>query len=207
MAETKSWNSYVLRTIDQRPIDVSVDRAWQTDERRLVGEVKFLLHESQLTGEDAQRAIAAYLLCPLAKDSVRARPNEVWVQGKRFLPKDFRVLVEPKPFGAVDVLFENENCGIYRERIAPGAILPTHVHHLLDEAELVLSDGLWLQGRPVAAGLAHRWPKSYPHRYENKTNIERSFICIDRPKFIPSDEVEVAVDINDLAPVPAIKYF
>jgi dihydroneopterin aldolase len=96
---------------------------------------------------------------------------------------------------------------VYRERISPRTVLPTHVHHHLDESELVLGDGLLLQGAPVTAGLAHTWPRGFPHRYENVTDLEQSFLCIDRPAFIPSDEVEVDVPVDKLTRTEAVRFF
>jgi hypothetical protein len=58
----------------------------------------------------------------------------------------------------------------------------------MDEGELVVSDGLMLQNEPVLAGVAHVWPKNFVHEYENRTDAERSILCVNAPKFIPSDE-------------------
>lgn len=177
------------------------------DQERLLGELRFLLHASRYSGEDARRAMAAYLMAPLAADAVRTAITEVTIDGHVYLPQHFPYVVEPKTFGAVDVLFETDACGVYRERIGAGLLLPTHVHQHLDEQELVLSDGFLLQGIPVKAGSAHAWPRHFPHRYENPTTRELSFLCIDRPKFIPTDEVEVQVPVAELRPQPSNIYF
>ena len=102
---------------------------------------------------------------------------------------------------------ETRECGVYRERIHPRTVLPTHVHQHLDESELVLGSGLLLQGQPVAAGLAHSWPKGFAHRYENVTDTEQSFLCIDRPAFIPTDEVEVALPVEQLKRPEPVRFF
>ena len=73
----------------------------------------------------------------------------------------------------------------------------------MEEHELVLSDGLLLQGSPVKAGTAHAWPKDFPHVYDNPTEQVRSILCIDRPKFIPEDEVLVEGEPGELSAVPS----
>jgi dihydroneopterin aldolase len=120
---------------------------------------------------------------------------------------DFQMVTETKSFGFVDIIFETRECGVYRERIAPKTVLPTHVHHHLDESELVLGDGLLLQGQPAAPGIAHTWPRGFPHRYENVTDLEQSFMCIDRPAFIPTDEVEVDVPVEKLTRTEPTRFF
>jgi hypothetical protein len=58
----------------------------------------------------------------------------------------------------------------------------------MEEGELIMSDGLLLQKQPVEAGMAHIWPKHFVHEYSNPTDLERSILCVNAPKFIPSDE-------------------
>lgn len=99
---------------------------------------------------------------------------------------------EQKPFGTVDILHETEDAGIYRLNIAPGRGIPLHVHQQMDESEMILTEGLLCQGRPVAVGTVHRWPKGAAHRYDNPTNRVQSILCVDAPRFIEADEIEVA---------------
>jgi dihydroneopterin aldolase len=120
---------------------------------------------------------------------------------------DYSFTTEEKSFGFVDIVFETRECGVYRERIHPHTILPTHIHRHLDESELVLGDGLWLQNEPVSAGMAHTWPRNFPHRYENRTDLEQSFLCIDRPAFIPTDEIEVEIPLADLKRTEGMRFF
>ena len=115
--------------------------------------------------------------------------------------------VEEKPWGRVDVLFEHAGCGIYRLRIAPGGCIPTHVHRVMHEAELALSSGLHLQHRPVRAGTAFRWPHGLAHRWDNPTASERTILCVDRPRFMPGDEVEVVVPAGGLPEVRGRSYY
>ena len=193
------------------------------DYGRVVGELQFILVAARfLLLESAAEAIAAWLLCPPSLDVPRPQVEEVEVKlakpralAGRAVPEivirrqrtDFPPNLEVKPFGFVDVVFESPECGVYRERISPRTVLPTHVHRHLDEMELTLGSGLLLQGTPVAAGVAHEWPRNHPHRWENPTDVEQSFLCVDRPKFIHTDEVEVDVPVGELVRTPPEIYF
>lgn len=193
------------------------------DYSRLLGELRFILVAGRFRLlESAAEAVAAWMLAPPSQDVPRPMVERVDVKLSKLVAlsgkavptleiqrqrSDFTMVTETKSFGFVDVVFETKECGVYRERITPRTVLPTHVHHHLDESELVLGDGLLLQGQPVAAGTAHTWPRGYPHRYENVTDIEQSFICIDRPAFIPTDEVEVDVPVEKLTRTEPTRFF
>jgi dihydroneopterin aldolase len=71
----------------------------------------------------------------------------------------------------------------------------------------VLGPGLLLQGRPVAPGLAFRWPRGLPHRYDNPSASEQTVLCVDRPHFLPDDEVEVPVPEGGLPPARGVSYY
>lgn len=193
------------------------------DYARLLGELRFILTASRFRLlESATEAVAAWILAPPSADVPRPAVEEVDVRLSKLVAlsgaavptleihrtrADFPMKTETKTFGFVDVIFETKECGVYRERIAPKTVLPTHVHQHLDESELVLGTGLLLQGQPVAAGLAHSWPRNFPHRYENVTDLEQSFLCIDRPAFIHTDEVEVDVPVSQLSRPEPVRFF
>jgi hypothetical protein len=101
------------------------------------------------------------------------------------------------------MLHENRDCGVYRLCIPAGGAIPPHMHGTLGEAELVMSDGLNLQGEPVSAGLAHAWPNGFVHTYTNPTDQERSVLCVNRPIFFLEDEQLVAPD----APLQSVDPF
>lgn len=189
-------------------LEASIDYA------RLAGEVRFLLaacHFHLL--ESAAEALSRYVLAPPTKDAPRAQVTEAMVRLTKpnalpgeALPSirihrkaaETKIEVEKNDFGEVDVIHETEGCGVYRLRVAPGRAIPTHLHRTMDEWELVLGAGLLLQGRPVAPGSAFQWPKEFPHRYDNPTSTEQTVLCVDRPRFIPEDEVEVPVPVAEL---------
>jgi dihydroneopterin aldolase len=193
------------------------------DYARVLGELRFILTASRFRLlESAAEAVASWLLAPPSQDVPRPLIQQVDVRLSKLVALsgaavptleihreqgDFSMLTETKTFGFVDIIFETKECGVYRERISPKTVLPTHSHQHLDESELVLGDGLLLQGAPVAAGQAHSWPKGFAHRYENITAIEQSFLCIDRPAFIPTDEVEIDVPVEKLQRPESVRFF
>lgn len=107
--------------------------------------------------------------------------------------------IEKTDFGTVEILHETEDLGLYRLIIDPGKSIPCHVHYIMNECELVLNQGIYLQGQPALAGSARCWPKGFPHLYENKTTSPKAILCIDSPSFIASDEVLVSAQIEDLS--------
>lgn len=193
------------------------------DYARLLGELRFLLVAARFKLiESAAEAVAAWLLMPPSADVPRPAIDAVEVKLSKLVAlsgaaiptleirrdrSDYSFTIEEKSFGFVDIVFETRECGVYRERIHPHTILPTHFHRHLDESELVLGDGLWLQNEPVSAGMAHTWPRNFPHRYENRTDLEQSFLCIDRPAFIPTDEIEVDIPLADLKRTEGMRFF
>lgn len=104
--------------------------------------------------------------------------------------------IEHKPWGSVDVVAETRHMGLYRLNIRPGAVLPNHVHRRMAEAEYVLSSGLegWCDGgepRRLRPGEVLEWRHEQPHGYRNPGELPLSLLCLDRPPFDPTDEVEV----------------
>ncbi len=77
----------------------------------------------------------------------------------------------------------------------------------MSECELVLGSGLLLQGRPVLAGMGFRWPKHFAHRYDNPRTLEQTVLCVDRPAFLPHDEVEVPEPARGLEPIEGRAYY
>lgn len=193
------------------------------DYARVAGELRFLLESCRfLLLETAAEALCRYLLAPTTKDAPRARPLAVDLRLEKpralagsGMPSlqvfrragEMRYEQEDKPFGEVDIVHETKGCGIYRLRIAPGRAIPTHEHRLMDESELVLGDGLLLQGQRVTAGTAFTWPKGLPHRYDNPTDTEQTVLCVDRPAFLPDDEVEVSEPTGGLVSLEGQRYY
>jgi len=156
--------------------------------------------------ETAAHALSRYLLAPPARGEERARIRSLTLRltkpealGGRGVPSleihrdaaGLRLGSEAKSWGAVDVIHEIRDHGIYRLNIAPGQRIPLHVHRRMHEAELTLGEGLLVNGQPVPSGTAFRWPHDVPHVWHNPTEHWQSILCVDAPAFVPGDEIEV----------------
>jgi dihydroneopterin aldolase len=156
--------------------------------------------------ETAAHALCRYLLTPPAPGDrhaqithARIRLEKPTALGGLAVPSleieraacDVEIGQEQKPFGTVDVIHETRDAGIYRLNVAPQRGIPLHVHRVMRESEMVLSPGLWCQGKPVAAGTVHRWPIGAAHSYHNPTRRYQSILCVDSPPFAQDDEVLV----------------
>jgi FolB domain-containing protein len=173
----------------------------------IANQLRFLLQSCQFRMlETAAHALACYLLAPPALGERRAQLQRVRIRLEK--PEVLAGIAVPsltierergfadvtheyKPFGIVDIIHETSDAGIYRLNIAPGASIPLHHHQVMNEAELVLSDGLWCQGKQVLPGTVHRWPKGAAHCYHNPSARHQSILCVDSPRFIESDEIAV----------------
>lgn len=190
---------------------------------RLMGELRFLLEACRFELlESASEAVCRYVLAPPTEDGQRAQVRAATVRvtkpralGGRAVPslqvhrtaEEMVYEREENAFGRVDVIHEGAGYGIYRLRVRPGGCIPTHIHQRMEESELVLGGGLLLQGRPVARGQAFHWEKGFPHRYDNPTDTEQTVLCVDRPGFIPTDEVETEPPEGGLVPVEGQDYY
>lgn len=209
--------------LDTRPAAGSGGLRATVDYARLAGELRFLLESSSFRLlESAADALCRYILAPPTQDAPRAQVQAVTLRlskpealGGGALASlevhrtadEYSLGLERKDFGEVDVVYEDAATGIYRLRVKPGGTIMTHEHRVMQESELVLGSGLLLQGRPVAAGTGFRWPKRFPHRYDNPRAIEQTILCVDRPAFIPDDEVEVPSPAEGLEPIEGKPYY
>lgn len=200
---------------DKATLDQSVDYS------KIHGELKFLLESGHFRLlETAAQALCAYLLAPPIPDRHQAQIQKVRLRLRKptalkseAIPgilvertaSDFVYKLELNHFGSVDIIHESSDCGIYRLKIPAGAQIPAHYHEKMSEGELALSDGLLLQGEALPAGLAHYWPHKFVHQYENPTDIERTILCVNRPAFIPSDEILAGNDVELLSPPNSAK--
>lgn len=114
--------------------------------------------------------------------------------------------VEHTAFGAAHIVHEDDTLGLYILEIAPRGIIPAHYHRVMRESELILDDGLLQQDRPVARGNAFAWPLGHVHAYRNPTGRPRRILCLDRPRFMPEDEVPLAAAAPLVPLAPLVNY-
>lgn len=209
--------------LDTRGAAVAGKLAQTVNYGRLLGELRFLLEACRFELlESAAEAVCRYVLAPPTADAPRAQVRAATVRvtkpqalGGHAVPslqvhrtvEEMNYGREEKSFGRVDIIHEGANYGVYRLRVKPGGTIPTHVHQRMEESELVLGAGLLLQGQPVARGMAFHWTKGFPHRYDNPSTTEQTVLCVDRPCFIPSDEVETEPPAEGLAPAVGVSYY
>lgn len=203
--------------LDTRPVHEGKGFSGTVDYARLAGELTFILEAGRFRMlESAAEAIARYVLAPPTHDATRAHVQAVTVTltkpqalAGRATPSvrihrdasEYTYTIEDKPFGQVDIVYTSAELGLYRLRVKPQGHIPTHVHRIMDEHEMVLGSSLHLQGQPIARGTVLHWPHNLPHRYDNPSNIEQTILCIDSPPFMPSDEVVVDVPTAQLTPM------
>jgi FolB domain-containing protein len=209
----------VYLTLDTGPAGRTERLRLSIDYAATANQLAFLLQTCRFKMlETAAHALSQYLLAPPLPDDERVPVTEVRLRLSK--PRAFagkgvpsveitrgadalELARETKKFGTVDILALTRGEGIYRLNLAPGASIPMHEHRVMNESELVLSDGLLLNGQPVQAGSARRWPHGTPHRYDNPTAHWRSILCVDSPPFIPSDEIEVDAPAGQVEPEPS----
>ena len=114
---------------------------------------------------------------------------------------ELNISTESPQWGKVTILHEytndsiNPTSGLYILHISPQQSIPTHVHHIMNETEMICSSVMDVQSvnNQVQFGTIHSWKHNIPHTYINtSTTSECCILCIDIPKFIPSDEILVS---------------
>jgi len=184
----------------------------------VAAQVSFLLRSAQFRLlETAAHALARFLLSPPAPDEGRAQLARVRVRLEKpgalsgfAMPSleierdasEVEVVREDKRWGFVDVIHETRDAGIYRLVLAPGGVIPLHVHRAMRESELVLTSALHCQGEHVPQGTVRRWPRGAAHIWENRSEQHQGILCVDAPRFDPSDEIEVTGEPADVPPEP-----
>jgi FolB domain-containing protein len=177
------------------------------DYSTIAAQLAFLLRSCEFgLLETAAHALARYLLAPPALGERRAQIEAIslkltkpYALGGAAVPslcieRDrnwVSISHEEKPFGVVDIIHETRRASIYRLNVAPGAEIPLHVHKVMRESEMVLSEGLLCQNEPIAVGAVHHWPKAAAHSYANPTQKFQTILCVDSPHFIETDEIVV----------------
>jgi dihydroneopterin aldolase len=173
----------------------------------VAAQAQFLLHLGQFfLLETACHALCRTLLLAPVAGEHRPRIEHVKVRIRkpeglrgRAVPSlqierstsDVEYGVQARPLGNAQVVLETPNLGVYRTIIRPGETLPLHLHPNLDEAEMLLTEGLDIQGEPGKRGSIRLWPKGTAHTYQNSTNRCQSLLSLCRPHLRDSDLVLV----------------
>jgi dihydroneopterin aldolase len=189
------------------------------DYAAVAAQVAFLLTTCRFQMlETAAHALSRFLLAPAALgerracvEALRLRLTKPAIFAGHAVPyleirrdaSDVTLETEQTRFGRVDIVYETSDAGIYRLNVAPRAAIPLHMHKSMRESEMVLSEGLYCQGKPVAPGTVHHWPQGAAHRYDNPTDRYQTILCVDAPRFIADDEIDVDGEPADVTPAPA----
>ncbi len=209
-------------SLDTRRAGADERLAETVDYAAVASQIAFLLRTCRFhLLETAARVLTRFLLAPPAPGERRARilhanlcltkPYALAGHGVPSLrirrdARDAALGHETQPFGTVDIVDETRHFGVYRLNVAPGRSIPTHVHRVMEESEMILGDGLLCQGKPVRPGTVFRWPKDAPHRYDNPSDRWQTILCVDSPPFSRQDEIQVdpelADALADVAPEP-----
>ena len=209
--------------LDTRAAGMSASLHDTVDYARLAGDLRFLLSSCRFyLLETAAEALCRFVLIPPLDGRPTAQVSAVRMTLRKpealdgiATPsltvfrrrEDMTYSVEKSAFGEVDVILATRECGVYRLRIDPGRSIATHEHRLTDESEMVLDDGLILQGRSVRAGDAFHWPRRFPHRYDNPLSKPCAVLCVDRPSFNAGDEVPIDVPLTALTLPEPIRFY
>lgn len=184
------------------------ERAW-SEFRAATG---FLIDSTiaAVAPDDLARMIACLFFA--LSTGCRHKRVEVMIGDGKALNATARLLrpefaVEANGFGAVHILHELDALGLYVLEMAPAATIPAHFHRVMEESEMVLDAGILQQNLRVRPGDAFTWPAGYVHEYRNLTNRPKRILCIDRPKFIPEDEVLVTGAPHLVPMRPQCNYF
>lgn len=205
--------------LDSRRAATTERLGYTVDYEAVTAQVVFLLQSCRFQLlETAAHVISRHLLAPPIPGHNRPRVQELRLRltkpgalNGRALPSleitrsadEVMLVSETRGFGSVDIIHETRSAGIYRLNIAPGREIPLHVHHRMDESEMVLGTGLHCQGLPAERGSVRRWPKGAAHTYRNPGEQFESILCVDSPPFIEDDEILVNGRPAEVSPEPA----
>lgn len=204
---------------DTRPAALKESVRGTVDYAAVASQVVFLLRSCRFRLlETAAHTLARYILAPPSPAVKQPQVESVTVrlrkpgalrgfaipslQITRFAVDEAPLKTEDKNWGKVDIIHETKDAGIYRLHIAPRKGIPLHIHKVMREAEMVLTEGLFCQRAAVLPGTVHRWPRNAAHVYDNPTDRYQTVLCVDSPRFIPDDEIEVTGEPADVPPEP-----
>jgi dihydroneopterin aldolase len=168
---------------------------------RLAGELLFLLEACRFKVlESAAETVARYVLLPPLPGAPPAQVRAATVRVTK--PQALAGLAVPSlqvhraaeeldgpvPVGGVEGVHEGPGYSVYRLRLEPGGTVTHAFAPPGEQAELVLGEGVLLNGAPVARGMAFHWPGGAVRRYDNPTATAQALLCVSLPRFFPLAE-------------------
>ncbi len=106
---------------------------------------------------------------------------------------DFPRRWEHPPFGAVEIICETGNAGLYLLHVEPGRGIAPHHHRVMRELEWRVRGELERDGVRMDGLSPIVWSGEQVHRYDNVGSTRATLFCCDSPPFIPEDEIVVGV--------------
>jgi pteridine reductase len=177
------------------------------DAEALAEDLRFLWSAGRFGGLDQAAWFAVRLVLWSAPAAAQATVVLRSADGARALHASRRDRLdfahERKPWGTVDVVAEVPDQGLYRLNVAPGQGIPEHFHRSMQESERVVSPGLWgwmgqAEPRPLLVGTRFDWPAELAHGYRNPGAASATILCLNRPRFVPEEEVETGRGLRAL---------
>ena len=105
--------------------------------------------------------------------------------------RDYAPRRETASFGEVEILFENEEAGLYLLHIQQKKEIPPHFHRVMRELEWRVRGRILRNGVPLSGLSPVAWAREERHGYQNVGSRPATLFCCDVPKFIPDDEIPV----------------
>jgi dihydroneopterin aldolase len=181
--------------VDVRAAALNEELSATVDYGRLAGDVRFLLERCRFTLlETAAEVLARYLLLPalgaqhpqVTQATVRVRKPRALVgaavagvQIARTLA-DAGTPAQARAYGAAEPIFLGRDCSVERRRVNAGARIGPFTHARGEAHELVVADGMTVNGARVPAGSAYAFQQGQARAYEAGAS-EQALLCVRRP--------------------------
>lgn len=182
--------------LDTRRAGRTVSLADTIDYAAVATEIRFVLEHARFRLlETAADALSHLLLAPPLGESLRACPTMVDLQLKkpaalgggavasvtvrRSAAEVAARLVTPKE-GAMETLHESADCCLYRLMVPKNGETSRYHHPASDGAEVAISDGLILEGKPLGFGESRLWNAGITRCYQNPTSEKQGILGVIR---------------------------
>ncbi len=183
-------------SLDTRGAALQEDLHATVDYGRLTGDVRFLLERCRfLLVETAAEVIARYVLLPPLHGSAQVTCAHVRLTKPKALAdgalarvtitrtlNDVTTVAEPHPYGSCESVFVGRGCAVQRRRVHS---LAPFTHAEGEAHELVLSDGMRINGALAAIGTAYAFAagqaRSYAAAHASVGIALGGLLCVRHP--------------------------